>query len=125
LRAYHRVLDRVSAAGARLLAISPESPDNSLTTSEKNELGFDVLSDVGGDVARSFGLLFELPDSLRDYYARLGNDLRVRNGSSRWELPIPATYIVDREGIVRFAYVDPDYRRRLEPDDLVAALDGF
>jgi peroxiredoxin len=125
LRAYQQILDRISAAGARLVAISPETPDNSLTTQEKNQLGYDVLSDAGGEVERAFGLLFELPESLRAYYGRLGNDLRLRNGSSRWELPVPATYVIGRDGIVAAAAVDPDYRRRLEPDDLVAALEAL
>ena len=116
------MLDRISAAGARLVAISPETPDHSLTTREKNELSFDVLSDPDNGVARAFGLVFELPESLRAYYERLGNDLTARNGCSSWELPIPATYVVDRDGTVRGAYVDPDYRRRLEPDELVALL---
>ncbi len=104
------------------MAVSPQTPDNSLTTAEKNELAFTVLSDVGARLARAYGLVFRLPDSLRPYYDRIGVSLERFNGDGSWELPMPATYIVDRDGTIRFGHVDPDYTQRLEPADLLDAL---
>lgn len=122
MRAYQSILPEIHAAGARLIAVSAQTPDNSLTMAEKNELEFDVLSDAGNTIARAYGLVFRLPDALRPYYDRIGVSLEVYNGDGAWELPMPATYVVDRNGIVRFSYVDADYTRRLEPSDLLAAL---
>lgn len=122
MQAYQSILPQIRAAGATLLAVSPQTPDNSLTTAEKDELAFDVLSDAGGGLARDFGLVFRLPDFLRPYYDRIGVSLERWNGDGSWELPIPATYVVGPDGIIRFAYVDPDYTRRLEPAALLDAL---
>ena len=116
------MLDDIAAAGASLVAVSPQSPDNSLSTAEKQELRFAVVTDSGNEVARAYGLAFRLPDSVRSYFERVGNDLAAANGDDRWELPIPATYVVGRDGVVCSAYVDPDYRRRLDPHELVAAV---
>jgi len=123
LRAYQRVLNEIRALGAELVAVSPELPDNSLTTSEKNELRFEVLSDLGNQTARSYGLVFQLPEEvIRLYREQFGNDLTARNGDESWQLPVPATFVIGRDGIVRFAFVDPDYKRRLEPAEILAAL---
>ena len=125
MRAYRSILPRLHAAGARLIAVSAQTPDNSLTTAEKHALEFDVLSDAGNLLARAYGLVFRLPYALRPYYDRIGVSLEVYNGDASWELPMPATYVVDPAGMISFAYVDADYTHRLEPDDLLAALDGL
>lgn len=123
MRAYQRVLDEIRAAGAELVAVSPELPDNSLTTAEQNELTFEVLSDLGNQVARSYGLVFRLPDDvIRLYREQFGIDLTARNGDLSWELPVPATFVIGRDGIVRLAFVDPDYKQRLEPAEILTAL---
>jgi peroxiredoxin len=123
LRAYQRVLTEIRALGGELVAVSPQLPDNSLTTAEKNGLTFEVLSDLGNQTARSYGLVFQMPeDAIRVYREQFGNDLTARNGDESWELPVPATYVIAPDGIVRFAFVDPDYKRRLEPAELLAAL---
>jgi peroxiredoxin len=122
LRAYQSILPQIHAAGARLIAVSAQTPDNSLTTAEKHALAFDVLSDAGNVLARTYGLVFKLPDVLRPYYDRIGVSLEVYNGDGSWELPMPATYVVDQAGIIRFAYVAADYTRRLEPRELLAEL---
>jgi peroxiredoxin len=123
LRAYQRVLNEIRALGAELVAVSPELPDNSLTTAEKNELTFEVLSDLGNLVARTYGLVFQLPeDVIRVYREHFGNDLSVRNGDESWELPVPATFVIGRDGLVQLAFVDPDYKRRLEPAEILATL---
>ena len=123
MRAYQSILPRIGAAGARLIAVSAQTPDNSLTTAEKDALEFDVLSDAGNVLARAYGLVFRLPDALRPYYDRIGVSLELYNGDASWELPMPATYVVDQTRIIRFGYVDADYTRRLEPRELLAALD--
>ena len=122
MRAYQSILPQIQAVGSRLLAVSSQTPDNSLTTAEKNGLAFDVLSDSGSELARSFGLVFRLPDSLRPYYDRIGVSLEQYNDDDSWQLPIPATYVIGQDAIIRFAYLDPDYTRRLEPAELLEAL---
>ncbi len=116
-------MPEVAAAGASLVAISPELPDHTLTTAQKNALAFEVLSDLGNTVARRFGLVFEFPPDLRELYKNgFKNDLAARNGMNAYELPIPATFVVSRDGNIRLASVDPDYTQRLEPADILQAL---
>ena len=108
--------------GARLIAVSPQLPDGSLSTAEKNRLEFDVLSDVGNGVARSFGLVYSLPEELREALRSNGKDLTRINGDNSWELPVPATFVIAPDRRVMLAHVDVDYRRRLAPEDIIAAL---
>lgn len=116
-------LPRIQRLGATLVAISPELPDNSLSTVEKNDVTFDVLSDRGNLVARQFGIVFQLPVELRSVYRWLGVNVAEVNGDETFELPIPATYVIDRDATIRKAFVDPDYTKRTEPDEIVAALE--
>jgi peroxiredoxin len=122
LRAYQRLLPEIEVPGASLVAISPQAPDASLGTAEKNALTFPVLSDLDGAVADAFGLMFELPDDLRSVYIAFGNDLPRINGTGDWRLPVPATYVVDQDRTILFAGVDPDYRTRPDPADALLAL---
>ncbi len=116
-------MPEITAAGASLVVISPELPDHTLTTAQKNNLAFEVLSDRGNAVARRFGLVFQFPPDLRDLYKTgFKNDLPARNGTDTYELPIPGTFLMSRDGIIRLAFVDPDYTKRLEPDDIVQTL---
>ena len=122
LRAYQRALGEITAFGGRMIAISPQLPDGSLTTAEMNELSFDVLSDVGNRVARSFGLVYALPDELRAALTSNGKALPGINGDDSWELPLPATYVIAPDRRIALAEIELDYRKRLEPDAIVAAL---
>lgn len=122
LRAYQAILPEIAELGARLLAVSPQRPDYTLSTAEKNELTFDVLSDVGNAVARSYGLVYALPEELRDALRANDKALPTINGDESWELPIPATYVIAKDGRVALAFLDVDYRRRLEPEAILAAL---
>jgi len=122
LRAYQRVLPEIRALGAALVAISPELPDQALSTAEKNALEFEVLSDVEGDAGRAYRLVFAFSEELRQTYLAAGNDLSARNADGQWRLPIPATYVIDRDCRVRLAFVDPEYRHRLEPAQILATL---
>jgi peroxiredoxin len=122
LQAYQQILPQIHELGASLAAISPETPSNTLTTAEKNALEFAVLSDVGNGVARSYGLVFQVIDALKTPMLALGVDVAKHNDDPSWELPITATYVVDRGGVIRLAFVDSDYRKRLEPAEILAAL---
>jgi peroxiredoxin len=122
LRAYQGVLPEMAALGARLVAISPQLPDGSLSTAEANDLTFDVLSDVGNHVARRFGLVWSLPEELRAAMRSNNKALPGINGDDSWELPVPATYVIARDGRVVLAAIEVDYRKRLEPDAILTAL---
>jgi peroxiredoxin len=124
LSALQQALPDLRATGATLVAISPELPDRVVDTQARHALEFDVLSDVGNRVAESFGLAFDLPESLRPIYTRLGIDIPAYNGDDSFVLPVPASYVVDSDGIIRFHFVNVDYTRRLEPDDLLRVLRG-
>jgi peroxiredoxin len=117
-----RALPEIEALGAQLVTVSPQLPDNSLSTAEKLDLTFEVLSDVGNGVAREFGLVFTLPEEMRSIYQDFGIDLPGANGDESFELPMPATYVIDKSGIVRLAFVDIDYTRRLDPEDIIESL---
>ncbi|MBX9665475.1 peroxiredoxin-like family protein [Novosphingobium sp.] len=125
LRALQAVLPEITGRGATLVAISPELPDESLSTADKNELAFPVLSDTGSRVAREWGIAFDLAEELRPIYTRFGHALPDRNGGTSWVLPVPATFVISDCGIVRMAFVDTDYRNRLEPHAVLCALDGI
>jgi len=123
LRSLQQHHDAIAARGARLVAVSPQIPDESLTLAEKHGLAFDVLSDIGSDTAKQYGLAFDLPADLAAVYDKLGFDLqRVNDGHPR-TLPLPATYVIDRAGVIRWTFVNTDYTTRAEPADILAALD--
>ncbi|MET8771578.1 peroxiredoxin-like family protein [Streptomyces sp. NPDC004658] len=125
LRALQQHHSEITARGARLVAVSPQIPDESLSLTEKHDLAFDVLSDIGSDTAKQYGLAFDLPDDLAAVYDGLGFDLqRVNDGHPR-TLPLPATYVIDPAGTVRWAFVNTDYTTRAEPADIIAALDAL
>jgi peroxiredoxin len=123
LRSLQQQHETIAARGARLVAVSPQIPDESLSLVEKHALAFDVLSDIGSDTAKQYGLAFDLPDDLGAVYDRLGFDLQRVNAGHPRTLPIPATYVIDRDGTIRWAFVDSDHTRRAEPADILAALD--
>jgi peroxiredoxin len=121
LRALQQRLPELAAAGVTLVAISPELPDRSLSVQEKNGLDFPVLSDTGNEIARAFGLVHAIAPEVVAYQRRNGNDVAAYNGADSAEVPLPATYVVDPGGTVRFAFVDADYTRRADPDEVVGA----
>nr|WP_321513339.1 peroxiredoxin-like family protein [uncultured Pseudodesulfovibrio sp.] len=122
LRAYQHVLPDITAAGASLVAITPELPDASLSTIEKNGLGFEVLTDENSNYARKLGLVFTLPEELQAIYTRLGLHLEKHNGQGQFDLPLVATFIVGVDGTILSAFVDADYRVRKEPSEIVEEL---
>lgn len=113
------------AKGVTVAAVSPELPSQSLTTVEKNDLRFEVLSDVGNHFARKLGLVWKQPETLRPVFERFGFNLNARNGDDSFEVPIPATLLVDTKGVVRNVHITPDYTKRLPAEvalDWVAEL---
>jgi peroxiredoxin len=122
LRAYQALLSAIRAEGAELVAVSPELPDHSLTTVEKNDVSFTVLSDTGGELASSLGIRFTLSDAVKPFYEKAGHALPDRNGDGTWALPMPATFVIQRGGRIVEAFIEPDYRKRLDPQHALAAL---
>lgn len=122
LHALQRYLPKIEGQGASLIAISPQLPDASMSTAEKYELSFTVLSDVGNVIARKFGLVFTLSETVRPVYSKFGIDLPRFNGTNTFELPVPGTFIVDQQGLIRAEHISADYKQRMEPDDILAAL---
>ena len=108
--------------GANLIGVSPELPDVSMSTAEKHQLPFEVFSDVGNKVSRDYGIVMKVPDIFQPLYLKWGLDLAAANGDESWELPIPATYVIDRDGTITFAYINKNYTERCEPDDIILAL---
>lgn len=118
---YQKFLGDIQAAGAQLIAISPELPDGALTWKEKNELEFIVLSDIGNKVAREYGIVYTIPDAISAGYKPGGrNDLSKINGDDSLELPLAVTYVIGIDGTVEYSFVDADYRKRAETSEVVA-----
>jgi len=105
-----------------LVAISPETLENSLSTAQKNDLTLEVLSDKGNRVARAFGIVFQISMELRQIYTGFGIDISSVDGDASFALPIPATYVIGTDGRVRKAFVEPDYTKRLDPEEIVQVL---
>ncbi|HEY4985654.1 MAG TPA: peroxiredoxin-like family protein [Bradyrhizobium sp.] len=123
LQALQDVLPAISARGANLVAISPQTAANSRKSQRDNNLSFPILSDVGSEVANAFGIRFALPDYLVALYKGFGNDLPTVNNDPSWVLPMPARYVIAPDGIIAYAEVNPDYTRRPDPSDLLPVLD--
>lgn len=122
LKAYQRILPQIHAVGAQLIAISPQSPDNSLTIIEKQNLSYKVLSDNNGLAAAKYNILYEVPGYLQQILESVGLNLAEYNSTNRWILPVPATFMIDESAIVRSAYVNPNFMQRMEPADILYEL---
>ena len=123
LEAMNSALPQIEKAGATLVAISPQTVKQSFFMRDQHRLRFALLSDCGNHVARRFGLVYSVPAEQRQVYSRTFVNLPFLNGESSWELPIPATFVLERNGAVHFASADPDYTRRPEPEEVVRLLD--
>jgi len=121
LRAWQRALPELRALGAQLIAVSPETPDNSLSTQEKNALTFTALTDAGSAIARAYRLAFRLSPELQALYQSRGRDLEEWNGGD-WTLPVPGTFVIGKDRRLALAFVDADYRTRLEPSVAIDAV---
>lgn len=122
LRALNNMQQAFADQNAQLVAVSPQLPDESLSTQQQNELAYTVLSDVSNSLAKKCGLVFTLDESLIPVYDQLGLDIPKANGDESYELPLPATYVIDRQGVIQFAFAHEDYTLRAEPLDVLNAV---
>lgn len=123
LQALQEALPEITARGASLVAISPQTPVNSRKSMRDNKLAFPILSDAGGALAEAFGIRFALPDYLVELYKGFKNDLPMMNNDPSWTLPMPARFVVGTDGVIVYAEVNPDYTRRPDPSELLPVLD--
>ncbi|ATZ55458.1 Bcprx2 [Botrytis cinerea B05.10] len=119
LHSLQQHLPLFTAHNIKLVAISPELPDTSLNTVEKHSLEFEVLSDVGNALARELGILFQQPEEMRSVFETFGHDMEKRNGDASLEVPVPATFLVGRDGVVKRRFVDPDWTKRVETSEVL------
>ena len=125
LMALEAALPRIAAAGGQLVALTPDTGRHFAATRRAHRLSYEILSDVDGAVGMQFGVLFRVPELTREMLAGFGTDLAERHGNDGWFIPVPASYVVDRGGIILYAFVDVDFTRRAEPDDIVAVLESL
>ncbi|MBE1557149.1 peroxiredoxin-like family protein [Sporosarcina limicola] len=125
LKAYQRINSDIKAAGGQLIAVSPQTPDHSIFIQEQNELGFHVLSDLQNQTAEKYNLKFKLPEYVHAIYRSLDISLDKFNGDNSWEIPVPATYVIDKAGFIRSANVDADYKKRMEPSEVLHILQSL
>ena len=121
LKALQEALPEIRKQGAELVAITPEVPDRSVDVVDSNQLEFEVLSDVGNKVGKKYGIVFKLPDEVASIYDQ-HIQLEKYNQEKSNELPMPVTYVIDRDGVIRYAFIDADYTRRAEPNEIIAVL---
>ena len=122
LRALNNMQQAFADQNAQLVAVSPQLPDESLSTQQQNELAYTVLSDVSNSLAKKCGLVFTLDERLIPVYDQLGLDIPKANGDESYELPLPATYVIDSQGVIKFAFAHEDYTLRAEPLDVLNAV---
>lgn len=124
LRDWRRHDARLRELGAKLVAITPQMPDKAIGESaDEDGSAFPVLSDANLAAANAFGIAFTLPPELVEYFSQAGTDIPVLNGNGLWALPVPATFVIDTQGIIRYAEVEPDYRKRPDPAEVLLALE--
>lgn len=112
----------IKAAGGNLVAVSVENPDASMAIAKKNEVAFTVLSDPNLNVARKFGIVYQLPPETNEKYIGFGIDLAKQNSMEKPELPLAVTYIINKKGVITYAFIETDYKKRAEPDVLIENL---
>jgi peroxiredoxin len=122
LSVLQEVHQQIAAAGASLVAISPQTQKHSYMTRDMHKLRFPVLSDAGNQVAREFELVYRVPPELQTMYESIMTKLPGYNGDQSWELPLAATYVVQPDGKISYARVDADWRKRPEPEELLRVL---
>lgn len=122
LRAYQQIIGEIHGAGAELLAISPQTPDHSMSVQEKHDLEYKVLSDVGNKVSSKFNLVYQLPEYLVEIYKDNKLDVDKYNGDDEWTLPVSATYIISSDGTIVYEYTKADYKDRVEPSKVLEEL---
>lgn len=122
LRNLQKNLAQIKAAGGNLVAISVENPDNSSSVAKKNEVSFTVLSDPNLTVAGQFGIVYDFPKESDEKYKANGLDIAKHNEMEKAQLPLSATYVVNRKGEIVYAFLEPDYKKRAAPEAIIETL---
>ena len=122
LEAMRDYLPRFQQAGATVAFLSPQTVKHSFFMHDQHKPRFPLLSDAGNQLARQFGLVYQVPPNQQEIYRRVFVNLPNTNGDPSWELPIPATYILDHDATILYAYANADYTERSEPEEVLAAL---
>jgi peroxiredoxin len=125
VEAMNLIVPEIQQAGASLIVISPQTVQQSYFMRDQHKLRFPLLSDAGNTVARQFGLVYKVPDYQQALYKRVFVNLPHANGDDSWELPIPATFILDRDGTVLYASANEDYTERPEPSEILQTLANY
>ena len=123
LESLAKINDQIEGKGAKLIAVTPELYKFAEERIKKNNFTFQILTDLGNKAADEFGLIFELPSEYREIYKRLSVNLNILNGEDSWVLPMPATFIISKQGVINSTYINADYTQRMEPDDILEKLD--
>ena len=122
LDALKKAAKEFEALGATFIAISPQLQTYNRKLREEKKLTFEILSDPGNQVAKRYGLKFQLPEDLRVVYLKFDIDLPKYNGDDSWTLPLPTTLIINQNGIIQHAAINADYTVRPDPEENMAAL---
>jgi peroxiredoxin len=122
LKIYQEILPRIEALGASLVAVSPNTPDHSLSMKERHALAYEVISDSDNQIAKQYKIVFSQSDAVAAVGKKVGADIAAFNGVDKREIPVPATFIIDRQGIIRFTFAEGDYTKRVEPQAVLDAL---
>lgn len=125
MKALGDITDELNKLNAKIIAISPETPDQSLSMQDKHDLKFEVLSDLNNVIAKEYGLVFSLDERLRPIYKQFGIDIPASNGNDSYEIPMPATYVVNKNKEIIFSFIDENYKKRCEPQDILEAIKKF
>jgi peroxiredoxin len=120
--ALKRIAPQLKELGATLLIINPQKPDKSVALQDKHALGFDILSDEKQEIIRKYNLQFTVPLPVQEVYKTIGLNLPEHTADGSWNLPVPATFVLDAKGVIRARYVDVNYMQRMEPADILEAL---
>ena len=123
LAAWQKTLPQIQKLGAQLIAVSAQKPEFSKEMAEKHGVSFEVLSDQGNLVSEQYGIVFTLAESMHPVYTAMGIDIPTFNGDDSFRLPLPATYVIQQDGIVAYSFVDADYSRRAEPAEVLSVLE--
>uniref|UniRef100_UPI004048AC50 peroxiredoxin-like family protein n=1 Tax=Aliarcobacter sp. TaxID=2321116 RepID=UPI004048AC50 len=122
LKALQKINDELINLNTKLVAISPQTPDESLSTKEKNELEFEVLSDTNSIISKKYGLVFNLADELKPIYESFGIKIPQSNGVDTYELPMPAVFVINKNKEILFSFIDEDYTKRCEPKTILDTI---
>lgn len=125
LKLYQEILPQIKALGATLIAVSPMTPDNSISMKEKHSLEFSVLSDFDNATARKYGIVFTQAAHVAEVGIQLGADIAKFNGVEKREVPIPATFFIGKDGLIKHTFAEGDYTKRLEPQQILNILTGL